>query len=327
MLRRLFVCIFSITSCFAHVLAAQAGQAVPEEQLTVRVSYDDDRPAPANLRVELLSAYGGTIGMRTTDGFGSVIFERLQPAKYKLRVSGDGVVTTETGELDMSESGPNVTEYVRVHRVPSGPGEPGTFSVTDINIPSDAKKEFDKGTSSMEQKNWNDAKNHLERAIAIYPKYALAHNNMGVTYLKLGQGASAVESFRTAVQLDEHLGQANTYLGHFYYDNKDYKLAEPYLLRASTADPRNPQILMALANSQLQNGEPEQALANAQKVHTLPDHQKFAIAHLIAAKILSDRGDKAGVREEYHQFLKEDPNSTLAPRVKDELAKLESSTK
>src|ERR1043166_5412735 len=106
MLRRLLACILLISTGYAAQVFAQA---VPEEQLTVRVTYDDDRAVPANLRVELMSAYGGTIQTRTTDGFGSVIFGRLQPAKYKLRVSGEGVVTTETGELDMTESGPNVT--------------------------------------------------------------------------------------------------------------------------------------------------------------------------------------------------------------------------
>ena len=324
MLGRLLTCVLLIiTSHAAQVFA----QAVPEEQLTVRVTYDDDRTAPANLRVELMSAYGGSIQTRTTDGFGSVIFSRLQPAKYKVRVSGDGVVTTETGELDMTESGPNVTEYVRVRRVAAAASEPGTLSVADLNIPAEAKKEFDTGTSNMEQKNWNEAKTHLERAIAIYPKYALAHNNMGVTYLKLGQGANAVESFRAALQLDEHLVQANEYLGHFYYDNKDYKQAEPYLLRVASAQPGDPQILTALANTQMQNGEADRALANAQKVHSLPDHKKFAVAHLIAAEILSGRSDNKRVREEYQQFLKEDPNSPLAPRVKDALAKLDSTPK
>lgn len=322
MLRRLFVCIFLMAGCLAQVLAQSASQAVPEAQLTVRVTYEDDHPVPANFRVELLSAYGGTAGVRTTDGYGSVIFTRLQPAKYKLRVSGDGVVTTETDEVDLTQSGPNVTRYVPVRRVPSATGEPGTLSVADLDIPADAKKEFDKGAGDMEQKNWSEAKTHLERAIAIYPKYALAHNNLAVTYLKLGQGPNAVESFRTAAQLDEHLGQANLYLGHFYYDNKDYKQAEPYLLRSVSADPRNPQILMALANAQLQNGEEDQALENSRKVHALPDHKKFAIAHLIAAQVLSNRGDNQGTQEEYRLFLREDPDSTMAPRVKDALAKL-----
>lgn len=303
------------------------GQANPEEQMTVRVVYDDDHAASANLRVELLSTYGSSIETRVTDGFGSVVFSHLRPAKYKLRVSGMGVVTAETGELDLTESGPNSTEYVSIHRVASDQPGTGTLSVADLNVPPDAKKEFEKGTDSMEKKKWPEAKDHLSRAVDIYPKYALAYNNLGVTYLRLGQGPQAVEAFRNAVRFDEHIGQANLFLGQFYYDNKNYKDAEPCLQRALDAEPRNPQILLALANTQMRNGENDQALANAQKVHAQPDHKKYALAHLIAAGILSDRGETEKVAEEYRQFLKEDPGSPMAQRVKDALAKLAAANK
>ena len=145
--------------------------------------------------------------------------------------------------------------------------------------------------------------------------------------MNLKDGEKAVASFRTAAQLDDSLQQANLYLGQFYYDNKDYKQAEPYLLHASSASPRNPQILTALANTQLKNGESEQALANAQKVHSLPDHKKFASAHLIAAQVLSDRGENRRAQEEYRQFLQEDPDSPIAGRVKDVLSKLDTGSR
>ena len=214
----------------------------------------------------------------------------------------------------MSDSGPNITEYVSVKKVSPDQVGIGTLSVADLSIPSDARKEFDKGTESMEKKKWTEAKDHFSRAISIYSKYSIAYSNLGMTYLKLGQGAAAVESFQNALRYDENIGQANLYLGQFYYDNKDYKQAEPCLQRA--------QIMLALANSQMQNGETDAALASARKVHSLPDHQKFAIAHLIAAEILSNRGDNQNVVEEYRQFLKEAPSSPLVPRVKDALAKL-----
>ena len=179
----------------------------------------------------------------------------------------------------------------------------------------------------MEHQDWNAAQGHLERAIAIYPKYALAHNNLALVYAHLNQNQKAVESFRVAAQLDEHLQSANLYLGQFYYDNKDFEQAEPYLLRAASADPRNPQILLAVANSQLKNGEFDLALASAQKVHSLPDHKRFAVTHLIAAKILTDRGENRRAQEEYRQFLREDSGSPLAARVKEALAKLQAESK
>jgi tetratricopeptide (TPR) repeat protein len=330
MLQRFFIGILLILiAARAAQLRAQAPSApqiMTQEQLTIRIAFEDDRPVPPNLRVELLSIYGSSVEIGATDTSGTVRFTRLTPAKYKVRITGDGVVTTESSEIDMTDSGPSVTEFVHVRRVPVTT-DPAPLATIDVNIPSEARKEFDKASEKMDQKNWNDAKTHLERAIAIYPKYALAHNNLALIYVNLNQGEKAVESFRAAAQLDEHLPQANLYLGHFYYDNKDYKQAEPYLLHSATAEPRNPQILTALANAQMQNGEPEQALANAQKVHSIPDHKKFAIAHLIAAQVLNDRGEKQRAREEYGQFLREDPDSPMAARVKDALSKLDTASK
>ena len=329
MLQRLFTGALLIAACAAQLRAQgpSAPQIVTQEQLIVRIAFEDETPVPPDLRVELLSIYGSGVDIGATDTSGTVRFTQLSPARYKVRITGAGIVTTES-EIDMTHSGPSATEFVHVRRVPLTT-DAAPLATTDASIPPEARKEFDKASEKMDQKNWNDAKTHLERAIAIYPKYALAHNNLGLIYVNLNQGEKAVESFRTAAQLDEHLQQANLYLGHFYYDNKDYKRAEPYLLHAASAEPRNPQILTALANAQLQNGEPEQALANAQKVHSLPEpeHKKFAIAHLIAAQVLSDRGENQRAREEYRQFLREDPDSPMAARVKDALSKLDTASK
>jgi tetratricopeptide (TPR) repeat protein len=324
MVQRLFVGL--LVSLRAAQLGAQAPsppQIVTQEQLTVRVSFDDGRPVPPNVRVELLSIFGSTVEIGATDTSGTVRFTRLTPAKYKVRITGNGVVTTESGDIDMTDSGPSITEFVRVHR------EPQTTDATllpaiDVNIPPEARKEFDKGNEKMAQKNWTAAETHFEHAIAIYPKYALAYNNLALSFLNLNQGEKAVESFRAAAQLDEHLQQANLYLGQFYYENKDYKQAEPYLVRAIEGDPKNAQMLLALANTQMRNGQPDQALINAQKVHSFPDHKKFAIAHLIAAQILSDRGQNKSAAEEYRQFLREAPESLMVARVKDALSKLDS---
>jgi Tfp pilus assembly protein PilF len=298
-----------------------------QEQLTVRVAFEDDRPVPPDLRVELLSIYGSTVDIRATDVSGTVRFTRLTPAKYRVRITGAGIITTESGEIDMTASGPEVTEYMHVRREPSSTVDAGPLATIDVNIPPEARKEFDKASEKMEQKNWTEAKTHLDRAIAIYPKYALAYNSLAMIYINVNQGEKAVESFRTAAELDEHIQQANLYLGYFYYENKNYKQAEPYLLRAIGGEPRNPQLLLALANTQMQSGEAEQASANAQKVHSLPDHKKFAMAHLIAAQVLSDRGDNQHSREEFQLFLGEAPDSPMVPRVKEALAKIDTGSK
>jgi Tfp pilus assembly protein PilF len=335
MLQRVFVYLLLAAACAPNLLAQGPGQGqsqgppqiITQSQLTVRVAFEDGSAAPPNLRVELLSIYGSSVDIRSTDTSGTVSFTRLAPAKYKVRITGAGIVTTESDEIDMTASGPSVTEHVRVVGEHSSTADAGPPATIDTKIPPEARKEFDKASEQMEHKNWTEAKTHLERAISIYPQYAVAHSSLGVIFANMNQGERAVESFRTAAELDDHIPQANLYLGHFYYDNKNYKQAEPYLLRAVGGEPRNPQLLLALANTEMQNGEAEQALANAEKVHSLPDHKKFAVAHLIAAQILIDRGDNQHAREEFQLFLREAPDSPMAPRVKEALAKIKSGSK
>ena len=79
-----------------------------------------------------------------------------------------------------------------------------------------------------------------------------------------------------------------------------------------------------LANTELQNGETDLALASAGKVPSLPNHQQFAISHLIVAQALTGKGKDDEIAKEYEEYLKEAPDSPLVPRVKDALAQLKS---
>ena len=289
MFQRLTSLLFVLV-CAGACAVAQAPTTIPSlVHITVRVTYDNGQGLPANVNVALQSAFGGTIETRTTDGFGTVSFEGVTPGKYKLVVTGFGIQTTDSGVIDLMDKQPNVNEYVRVHKI-EGAGPPGgEVSAAAANIPAKAKKAFEKGMHNLEQKDWSGAKGNFDEALAIYPKYALAINGLAMAYVNLGQGQKAVETFQSALELDQNVPTANLYLGQFYYDNKKYKEAEPYLTRAQTADPNSAKVLTALANCELRNGEPDQALINARKVHLLKDHDKFAVAHLIAADVLTSR--------------------------------------
>ncbi len=296
-----------------------------QAQLLVRVTYDNERGTPANIRVELMSAFGGTVQTQTSQGVGAgVTFPNVAAGKYRLRVTTLDGSHTETEMFDINRNEAVHTEFVRIKR-PAQPQTSAELTVpaSDINVPAKAKKEFDKGNEKLEAKNWADAKEHFERAIELYPQYAAAHSSLGMAYASLGQGEKAVATFREALKLDERQPPANIYLGQFYYDNQKFAEAVPYLDRAAAAAPGNPQVLTALANAQLKTGKLDDALANAHKVHRIPDHKKFAVSHLIAAEVLSSRKQDKEAAEEYKLFLHEDPKSPFAPRVHEALAKLE----
>jgi tetratricopeptide (TPR) repeat protein len=327
---RLLMFVALSAAAFAQTGApAGGGMSQGTATLMIRVEYENGRPVPG-VQVTLLSEFGQMTDARSTDGTGAARFQ-TQLGRYKVHVSGPTIEARDSDYFELSTPGPGYTERVSVKAVPPRDSANGVSvdarAAVDLNVPDRARKEFEKGVDDVQHKNWPSARGHFEKATEIYPKYAMAYNDLALAFLNLGEAEKAVESFRTALQYDEHMQQANLYLGRLYYENKRFKDAEPYLARAAADQPRDPQILTALANTELRNGETDQALATAQKVHSLPDHQKFAVAHIIAGDILLDRNRGAAAMQEYKMFLAEDPQSPLAPRVQQELAKLQNPTK
>lgn len=314
---------FSAASAAQQPTTMNTGTSAGVSTIRVHVSYQQSHQAAPSVVVELLSTNGGVVDMRTADGNGSATFDKVTSGRYRVRVSGGDIETTTSDLIEAGGSlgGPYITETIQVRFTnPATAGVGG--GALAVVVPEPAQKEFKLGLKEMDKKRWEEAKDHFQKAIAAFPKYAEAFNNLALAEIQLKDGKDAVESYLSATQIDPTLQQANLYLGQFYYENKKYKEAEPYLLRSAADQPKNAQALTALANVQLQNGETDLALSNARKVSSLPDHKQFAISHLIVAQALTGKGKDDEIAMEYETYLKEAPDSPLAPRVKDELAKL-----
>ena len=302
-----------------------AGSSAGISTVSVRVTYQQThRPAPG-LRVELISPMGGVAGIRTTDGNGGATFDGVGSGRYQVQVEGPDIERTKSDifETGGTNGGPYITERIEVRLTQTAGAEAAHPAIAPI-VPEAALQEFNLGSKEMDKKHWDEAKDHFLKAIAAFPKYAEAFNNLGQVEIQLKDGKNAVEAFRSALQIDPTLQEPNLYLGQFYYDNNQFKDAEPYLQRGAADQPNSAKLLTALANTEIQNGESDLALANARKVPSLPDHKQFAISHLIVAQALTGKGKDDEIAKEYEEYLKEAPDSPLAPRVKDALAKLKS---
>jgi Flp pilus assembly protein TadD len=292
--------------------------------VSVRVTYQQNHRPASGMRVELISPRGGMASIRTTDGNGGATFDGVGSGRYQVQVTGPDIETTKSEIFETGGSqGPYITEHIEVRLTQTAGAETSRPAIAQI-VPEAAMQEFNLGSKEMDKKHWEEAKVHFQKAIAAFPKYAEAFNNLGQVEIQLKDGKNAVEAFRSATQIDPTLQQANLYLGQFYYDNTQYKEAEPYLLHAVADQPKSAQLLTALANTEMQNGETDLALANARKVPSLPDHKQYAISHLIVAQALTGKGKDDEIAKECEEYLKEAPDSSLAPRVRDALAKLKS---
>jgi len=312
-------------SAAQQMTTMSAGSSAGISTVSVRVTYQQTHRSAPGLRVELISPLGGVASIRTTDGNGGATFDGVGGGRYQVQVEGPDIETTKSDifETGGANGGPYITERIEVRLTEKADANAPGAAIAPI-VPEAARQEFNLGSKEMDKKHWEEAKDHFQKAIAAFPKYAEAFNNLGQVEIQRKDGKNAVEAFRSATQIDPTLQEATMYLGQFYYENKQYKDAEPYLLRSAANQPQSAQILTALANVELQNGETDLALAHARKVPSLPNHQQFAISHLIVAQALDGKGKDDEIAKECEEYLKEAPDSPLAPRVKDALAKLKS---
>ncbi|MCL5742805.1 MAG: tetratricopeptide repeat protein, partial [Acidobacteria bacterium] len=87
-----------------------------------------------------------------------------------------------------------------LHRM--GNVEGTTISATSLEAPKDARKAFDKGRDAIKKKKFAEASKQLEKAVEIYPKYAVAWYELGLVRQQQNQVEPAREAYAKALAAD-----------------------------------------------------------------------------------------------------------------------------
>lgn len=96
-----------------------------------------------------------------------------------------------------------------LHRM--GQVEGLTISATSAMAPKDAQKAFEKGRDKSSKQKWDEAESLFEKAVQIYPKYAVAWFQLGSIQLRKGELDPARHSFEQSIAADSKY--ANPYRG------------------------------------------------------------------------------------------------------------------
>jgi tetratricopeptide (TPR) repeat protein len=296
--------------------------------LKVRITFPDGHACNIIVRVQLMSG-GSTSPLAEgyTNNAGMTEFNNLEIGNYHLIVSGEGIEEADSGPFEVSNRRGSQYQYVVVKRVkdanePNNAPGPPTVSAVDLNIPENAAKEFDKGTELMAKENWRKAIERFSKALAIYPKYAAAYNNLGVVYARMGERSQEREVLKKAIEVNDHFAPAIVNLARMAIADRDMPQAETLLERAISADPKNTLTLILLANVELLDHHYEMAIANCRKAHSLAQ-DPHALAHYIAGRALEHQNRPLDAAAEFQIFLQEEPTGERAESVRRELAILQ----
>ncbi len=326
----------------AVALPAQRQQQEPPKTpqqgpttLQVHVVFEDSHRAAERLQVDLTNGGGIPIAQGLTDGTGETMLQAPGGGSYVLKVSGTSIQKELTQSVEVNPCGEALctqSVYVPVKAKAEAQATQSTAkgenaavtSAAELRAPQSARKAFDQGMTAWQKKDYQQAAEMFEKAVADYPEYDSAYNNLGVMYAHLGQDDKAIAAFRRSVELNDKNADADRNLARMLMRQKNYSEAEELLKKSLSVEPTEAETLTMLVMAEVQDGKPDEALKDAQKVHALP-HDGYSVVHYIAGEVLEQKHQYAEARAEYEMYLKETPNGPVAEQVKSALARLPSS--
>lgn len=127
--------------------------------------------------------------------------ERRDLRDCELRASLAGF-TSESIVLGGRFAGDQSADVGRImlHRLVSVEGY--TLSATTAQAPADARKALEKGQEQQKKDKWDDAQKSFEKAVGIYPRFAVAWFELGRVQLHKNDAAGARHSFEQSLAAD-----------------------------------------------------------------------------------------------------------------------------
>ena len=295
--------------------------------IQVRVTFQNDRTAGDQIRVQLISDTGVPVGDTFTDSEGRANFRVGSAGTYEVRASGSPLQGTAVERVRIEDMDKSRTVYV--HATPRGDVAPSTAktnappvtSAAELRIPAEAKKAFHKGMEAWEHNDFPKAAEQFERAVALYPQYNTAYNNLGVMYFQMGQREKARAAFEHSVALNDKNADADRNLARILIHDGNFSQAEDLLKKSLMVEPLNTVTLTLLCAAQVQTGNYDGALVTSRKVHQLP-HEGYSLVHYIAGQAYEHKGQPQDAAIEYETYLRESPGGPEAGQVRSSLARL-----
>ena len=211
-----------------------------------------------------------------------------------------------------------------LHRL--GNVEGYTVSATTAMAPKDAKKAYEKGLDQMKKNKFTEARTHLEKAVAVYPKFAAAWYELGRSWEGDNKPDEARKAYGEALEADSKFLKPYMYLAGISLREQKWQDVADITSRLIKLDPYDypgAYYYNAIANLSLQKlDDAEKSAREAVKLdssHTIPK------ANHVLGVILANKQDYAGAAESMKAYLALVPDGRDNEFVRKQLAEVEKS--
>ena len=247
----------------------------------------------------------------------------LKKIPYRLTVTAEGFETWQQ-ELDLGERAAQYT--VKIILTPSKKVKetPPTLTLTDGQAPKGARKEYAKGSHALADRKLDEARAHLEKALAEFPCYARAQTDLAVVLTEQHELQAAEAALRKAVQCDPAFPDAYVQLGQLLNAEKKFAESANVLQEGLRRSPGAWQFYYQLAIAQFGLKQYSEAEQQFLKVQSLNSNAPADLRVKLADVYLKEGAyDKAYAQMQ--AYLKAEPNGRFAAKVKTIMRQMESS--
>ena len=286
-----------------------------------RIYFPSGRRSDSRVKVKLENFNAGELSV-LSDPNGSFVFRGLEPGSYTVVVDGGEDYETARELVYVESDGnnsrrgitlPPITRLytVQISLRPKNTGpKAGVVNAVLAGVPETARELYRKAVESAGAGDSIKAVDQLKAALAAYPGFPLALNELGVQYLKLGQAEKAAEVLKSAVKLVPEDFQPRLNYGIALLNQRKFGEAEEQLRVAISKNNSAPTAHMYLGialaiQRKLDEGKKELEIAVTSRSN------EVVLSHRYLAGIYLEKREYKPAADELESYLK------LVPKAPD----------
>jgi Tfp pilus assembly protein PilF len=267
-----------------------------------------------------LKVLRGEMTFTITDQQGRFEINNLTSGQYTLEVDADGErrfeLVTERVLVPRGGATTFVTIPLKEKRRPERSPADKTVSIAmlDQKVPGPAKREFEHATRLANEGNAVESIAALKRAIAIYPDYLIAHNDLGAQLMGLERFDEAAVELRTAIEIDPKAFNPRLNLGIVLLMQKNFLEALASLDKALSIEPAAPAAHLYAGLVALKLNDPDRGVKELTAAHELGG-TNYAVALVQLGHFYMKKGERTIALKFFESYLQESPNAADAAQV------------
>ena len=265
-----------------------------------------------------LESVGSFGSMSTaTDQDGTFRFRGLRAGSYTVVIDA-GSQYEKTREPLTIEPGSRIAQVVVELHFKADSSNPAF-----AGVPQNALNLYQKGTAAAHKGDNKAAAEFYSQAVAAYPSFAIALNDLALQYMKLNQMDKAGEAYEALLKLKPNDPAAHLNLGIVMFNKKKFEDAEMHLRKALELNSSGPTghyylglTLISLKRYNDALPEFETTVANG--------GENLALAHKYLGGLYMSAHKNKEAADELEKYLKLDPKAPDADRIKGTIKDLRS---